>query len=120
MTVETQVMPTDTTILPYGNSDILFNRETGYYTLNGFVIAQQLSNNMANYGAAGLTSVAGFFAKADTLSGIIHLGINALQTIEFKADDDALREKADWANNLLNQAYEQASLAESDWEEECQ
>lgn len=121
MTVDSPVMPTDTpTVLSYGSSNILFSRETGYYTLDGVIIAQRLNNNMANFGSAGVTSVAGFSAKADTLSGIIGLAINALKTIKFKADDDALKEKAAWATNLLDKAYEEASLAESDWEEECQ
>lgn len=118
MSTEESVMPTDGTTVSYGSSGILFNRETGYYTFDGFVIAQKLNNNVANYGAAGMTSVAGFSAKADTLSGLIGLGINALQSIEFEEDDDMLKEKAYMGNNLLNAAYEQATMAESDWEDE--
>mgnify|MGYP000284672559 CR=1 FL=1 len=95
MSTEESVMPTHDTTVSYGSSGILFNCETGYYTFDGFVIAQKLNNNVASYGAAGITSIAGFSAKADTLSGIIGLGINALQSIEFKADDDTLKEKAE-------------------------
>ena len=118
MSTEESVMPTDDTTVSYGSSGILFNRETGYYTFDGFVIAQKLNNNVASYGAAGITSIAGFSAKADTLSGIIGLGINALQSIEFKDDEDELRDKALSISNVLNNALEQACQAEADDEED--
>ena len=117
MTVDSPIAPTPTT-LPYLNSNIMFNRETGYYTLDGVVIARYCNNNVASFGSAGVSSIAGYSALADTLSGMMQMALNALQSIEFKADDDMLKEKAYLENNLLNAAYEQATMAESDWEDE--
>lgn len=117
MTVDSPIAPTPTT-LPYLNSNILFNPETGYYTLDGVVIARYCNNNVASFGSAGVSSIAGYSALADTLSGMMQMALNALQTIEFKDDEDELRDKASAVSRVLNNALEQAYQAEADDEED--
>ena len=117
MTVDSPIAPTPTT-LPYLNSDILFNRETGYYTLDGVVIARYCNNNVASFGSAGVSSIAGYSALADTLSGMMQMALNALQTIKFKDGEDELRDKALSISRVLNNALEEACEAEANDEED--
>ena len=117
MTVDSPVTPTPT-IVPYLNSNILFNRETGYYSLDGVVIARYCNNNVASFGSAGASSIVGYSALADTLSGMMQMALNALQTIKFKDGEDELRDKALSISRVLNNALEQACQAEADDEED--
>ena len=118
MSTEESVMPTDDTTVSYGSSGILFNRETGYYTLDGVVIARYCNNNVASFGSAGVSSIAGYSALADTLSGMMQMALNALQSIEFKDDEDELRDKALSISSVLNNALEEACEAEANDEED--
>ena len=117
MTVDSPVTPTPT-IVPYLNSNILFNRETGYYSLDGVVIARYCNNNVASFGSAGASSIVGYSALADTLSGMMQMALNALQTIKFKDGEDELRDKALSISRVLNNALEQAYEAEANDEED--
>ena len=46
------------------------------------------------------------------------MALNALQSIEFKDDEDELRDKASAVSRVLNNALEQAYEAEADDEED--
>lgn len=117
MTIDSPIAPTPT-VLPYLNSNIMFNRETGYYTLDGVVIARYCNNNVASFGSAGVSSIVGYSALADTLSGMMQMALNALQTIKFKDGEDELRDKALSISSVLNNALEEACEAEANDEED--